>query len=102
MSNDLGLLTLVIDDPLAPRLLAWWKKSKPAVAAFPELQAQIATMIQAKSMADVRATFDRCEFAGLLLDGGITETAEKWMQAVVAQRLGVKPRAPAPPKPKKG
>ena len=87
MADDPGLLALVIDDELAPRVLAYWK-ARPGNLARIDLRA-IAKAVRA-SVEETEATIERCQIAGLLLEGGISTTASKWLSAYVAKQLGAK------------
>jgi hypothetical protein len=93
---DPSLLALVVDDPLAPRILAWWKAKKPQLADIPALQAKIAKMVQANSLAEVDATIERLLLAGLLVDGGIAQLGDHWLSYRIGQQLGIKPQQTKP------
>ena len=84
---DPTLLALVIDDPLAPRVLAYWKACKLVLAQRTEMTPKIASMVQATSVRDVELTLDRCMLAGLLVDGGISPVAEGWLSNHVGSHL---------------
>jgi hypothetical protein len=96
--SDPLLLALVIDDPLAPRVLAYWKALKLTHDQRDAATPKIATMTQAPSLDAVKLTLDRCVCAGLLEDGGISETAERWLRAHVGNKLGVKQAKQPTPK----
>ena len=89
--SDPTLLTLVIDDPLAPRVLACWKALRLQLSEQEDRLPDIARM-SAGSLTDVRTTLLRCGLAGLLVDGGISETADQWLSAHIGARLGAKPK----------
>lgn len=89
MADDPILLMLVIDDSLAPKILAWWKAESPKVIEANKRIPDICRMIGA-SEARVRASLGRCQAAGLLLDGGISDMGEKWVGTLVGKRLGAK------------
>lgn len=80
-------LALVIDDPLAPRVLAWWDKTRPRLAEDVDLVALCRVAFTSRTQAE--ATLERCRLAGLLLDEGIAEVARKWLGAYVVGRMGV-------------
>jgi len=103
--SDPSALALVIDDPLAPRVLAWWDARKPGRpglrvvgareelgSAFEELsvaQRNELCRVAFASVEQVRATLERCELAGLLSsnDGGVAQVAKRWLATHVAQQL---------------
>lgn len=95
--SDPALLALVIDDPLAPKVLAWWKAMGPTVKHMGASVEAIAESLRAPPR-QVRSTLDRCNLAGLLIDGGISDVANQWITAVVGRRLGMRPK-PARTKP---
>lgn len=85
--DELGCLALVADDPLAPRVLAWWDRVRPSSADKIDLLAL--SRVAASSPEQVEATLERCAIAGLLdgPDGGISSTARKWIGTIVAGQL---------------
>lgn len=91
-------LALVIDDPLAPRVLAWWEKAKPDPN---NVDHDALCRLVFASRLQAEATLERCRLAGLLLDGGIAPVARKWLGAYVAEQIGAKP-APPPKKRERG
>jgi hypothetical protein len=91
---DPSLLALVTDDPLAPRILAWWKAKRPKIEDIPKLLPQMAKMAQAVSLAEAEATIERLQLAGLLLDGGIHQLGDMWLSSHISKQLGFKPQAP--------
>jgi hypothetical protein len=88
--SDPTLLALVLDDPLAPRVLAYWKARKLTFAQHTTELPQIAKMVQAVSLDAVKQTLERCELAELLCDGGISPLAEQWLSSVIGSRLGMR------------
>ncbi len=101
--HDPGVLALVIDDPLAPRILAWWDVRKPtralAVAGTPTTANEILSKAQLlelcrvvfASSEQVEATLERCDLARLIdYDGrGVTAIARTWLSSHVAAQLGL-------------
>jgi hypothetical protein len=85
--GDPVLLALVLDDTRAPKVLAWWKAEAPMLAEVDALLPTISLMVGSPESM-VRTTLDRCRTAGLLRDGGISPTAEKWLGSIVAKSLG--------------
>lgn len=85
--GDPVLLTLVLDDPRAPKVLAWWKANGPDLTDADGLVPRISEMVGSPESM-VRITLERCRTAGLLRDGGISTTAEKWLGSIVARSLG--------------
>jgi hypothetical protein len=81
-------LALVINDPLAPRVLAWWDKTKPDMDN-PDLDAACRLLLA--PMPEITVTIERCRLAGLLHADGIADVARKWLATYVARELGVKP-----------
>jgi hypothetical protein len=88
--DEPGLLALVLDDELAPRVLAYWKAKRARLEDAESLTQEMARAV-ASTVEQTRATFNRCKLAGLVLDGDISTTASKWLATIVAQRLGLKP-----------
>lgn len=94
--SDPTLLALVLDDPLAPRVLAYWKARKLTFDQRTTELPRIAAMVQADSLDAVKQTLERCELAELLTDGGISPLADQWVSSVIGSRLGIrKPAKPA-------
>ena len=103
--SDPSALAIVIDDPIAPRVLAWWDARKPGrpglrvVGAREELGSAFEDLSVAQRnelcrvafapVEQVRATLERCELAGLLSsnDGGVAQVAKRWLATHVAQQL---------------
>lgn len=99
--SDPSLLVLVADDPLAPKVVAAWKALAPKLADSEAQVSKIMTITRANSLEETRRTIERCQLAGLLVDGGVTPLAESWLSAHVGKHLGIKPKAPAKePQPK--
>ena len=90
--SDPVLLAIVIDDPLAPRVLATCKALKLPLAEVSASASDIALVARAR-VEEVERTLQRCTLAGLLVDGGISETADRWLSAHVSSKLGAKPPA---------
>ena len=86
---------LVVNDPLAPALTAYWKGAGLKFSDLPAGLPLMGSMIGCPFPAKVQLTVDRCKMAGLLVDGGITETAERWLSSLVAKRLNPRARRTA-------
>jgi hypothetical protein len=89
------LLVLVAGDPLAPTVVACWKALAPKLADSEALLCKITMVVRSNSLEEVRRTIERCQLAGLIVDGGVTPLAENWLSAHVGKHLGIKPKAPA-------
>ncbi len=90
-------LALVIEDELAPRVLAWWDKARPQLGSIDLVSAS--RMVRA-SPEEVEATIERCHLAGLISDDGIAPPARLWLAALTAKHLeelgvSVSPKKPA-------
>ena len=87
--SDPTLLALVVDDPLAPSVLAAWRALKLSTSevASDATRSRIASLVRADMDATAR-TLDRCLLAELLVDGGISPLAVQWLSAFVGSRLG--------------
>lgn len=87
MSQDPGPLALVIGDPLAPKVLAWWAAKMPQG----KVDERVLCRACMASLEQVSATVERCELAGLLLhDGtGISVLGRRWLNQHVARELGL-------------
>ena len=88
MSDDLGRLALVLDDPLAPSVLVWWRANNAMLEGY---DIRDLAMCLHSSLGQTKASVHRCKTAGLIHDGGISPTAAKWLGALVAKSMGVKP-----------
>ena len=99
--SDPSLLALVINDPLAPPLLAAWKASKYTLAQADEdaVLWELEDLVQAPSTDALKLSLKRCRRAGLLVDGGISPVADSWLSAHVGRLLGFKSKPPEKPKP---
>jgi hypothetical protein len=106
---DPGVLALVIHDPLAPKILAWWDVTKPrapkklelvgadppsppaAVSILTKVQLLALCRISASTPEQIESTLERCDLAGLFAyDGsGITDMARKWLGSHVAMQIGL-------------
>ena len=86
MNPDPADLALVIDDPLAPRILAWWDKTRPGPS---DVDVDAVCRITRASAEEVEASIERCQLAGLLLEDGIPVVARKWLGTYVAGRMGL-------------
>ena len=84
----LTLLALVIDDPLAARVLAAWRAEKLLLKQVND-QKTIATIcdLADDDVRRVSAMMRRLFAARLLLDGDIAPAAEQLLMAYVGQRL---------------
>jgi hypothetical protein len=96
--GDPSLLALVLDDPIAPRVLAWWSATKAGSRCTDGWRLGANDLRELLRVAEtsgpqLEATLERCRLAGLFdaKDGGISETASKWLRAIVAERLGLAP-----------
>lgn len=90
--SDPTLLAIVIDDPLAPRVLACWKALGLPRDKTDADVSKLALLVSG-SIEEIKRTITRCELAGLLVDGGISDVADKWLSAHVGQRLAKRPKA---------
>lgn len=95
---DLALLALVIDDPLAPKVLAAWKALAPLLADAEENLSEVAILVSG-NLIDVRRTIRRCSLAQLIVDGGISPLADQWLSAHIGKQLGIKIVKPKPTTP---
>ena len=92
----LTLLALVIDDPLAARVLAAWRGEQFKLEQVADEQ----TITTIADLADdnpreVAAMLRRLMSARLLLDGDISLAAEQLLMAYVGQRLRPPKKKPA-------
>jgi len=87
VSPDPADLALVIDDPLAPRILAWWDKAGARQGGVIDVAA-VCRLTRA-CQEEVEASIERCRIAGLLLEDGIPLVARKWLGTYVAGRMGL-------------
>ena len=87
--SDPTLLALVVDDPLAPKVLACWKALQLDLtdANTPATQSQIALLVQG-DLTEVTRTLTRCQLAGLLVNKGVSPIADSWLSAYIGTRLG--------------
>ena len=88
MSDDLGSLALVLNDPLAPGVLVWWRANRATIEGY-DIR-DLARCLHS-TLGQAKASVHRCDTAGLIHDGGISPTAAKWLGALVAKSMGVKP-----------
>lgn len=87
--HDPGGLALILDDELAPRVLAWWQASRATLDNYAEIRGQLAVDVQAHP-SEVDRTIDRCKKVRLLENGGISQLAAGFLRNHVAQSVGVK------------
>ncbi len=87
--HDPGGLALILDDPLAPRVLAWWQATRATLDGYAEIRAQLAVDVQAHP-SEVDRTIERCKKVRLLEKGGISQLAAGFLRNHVAQSVGVK------------
>ena len=95
--QDLTLLALVIDDPLAPRVLAAWRGSQLLVsqATAAESIAVLADLAD-EGVDEVAAMLRRLLAAHLLVDRDISAAAEQLLIAYVSNRLRPPKKKPTP------
>lgn len=80
---------MILDDPLAPRVLAWWQVTRATLDDYAEIRAQLAVDVQAHP-SEVDRTIERCKKVRLLENGGISQLAAGFLRNHVAQSVGVK------------
>lgn len=85
--SDPSLLVLVADDPLAPKVVAAWKALAPQLADSETQVSKIMTVVRANSLEETRRTIERCQLAGLLMDGGISQTAQRWLNSLTVKQV---------------
>jgi hypothetical protein len=85
-SSDAALLALVIDDPLATRVLAWWKVNSGPIEAAEARAEECGNLIGVETFK-VRLTMRRCVQARLLTEEGISDIADRFLLNWVAQHL---------------
>jgi len=88
-TQDPGGLALILDDPLAPKVLAWWQASNASMARFAEFESQLAADVGV-SRGALAPTLQRCMKVKLLEEGGISQLAAGFLRNHVAQSVGVK------------
>lgn len=88
MNDDPGNLALVLNDPLAPGVLVWWRSRSPKLDAFDVKELALCLCV---TEMEAKLSVHRCRTAGLIHDGGISPSAAKWLSALVAKSMGVKP-----------
>ncbi len=91
--DDPVLLAIVIDDPLAPRVLAACKALGLQLDEVDDHKISQIAMLASGSYDDTRKTYERCKLARLIIDGGISALADQWLSAHVSTRLASKPTA---------
>ncbi len=91
-SDDPYDLTLVIEDPLAPRVLFYFDRVRPRLdkVDLDHLAADVGS-----TLASVQETIGRCETSGLLLGvEGIAPVARTWIRSQLVAKLGIKRAKP--------
>jgi hypothetical protein len=85
-TSDASLLALVVDDPLATKVLAWWKVNPGPVESAEEKAEDCGVLVGAETFK-VKLTMRRCVQARLLTSDGISDIADRFLLNRVAQHL---------------
>ena len=95
--NDPAALALVVKDPLAHEVMMWWAQGGHELPEADRLKH--CARICASTEGQVKASLERCQWAGLLTKTGITKLARQFVQQFVADKLGIVPeKKKKPPK----
>lgn len=95
MSSDASLLALIVDDSHALSVLAAWAAKAPLLSQLDEktLHVELAELTSSIGTNRVHIALKRLHAARVLVDGGITELADKLLQSIVQSKIsGVKRR----------
>lgn len=85
-ATDEALLSLIVDDATALRVLAAWGALGLPLTALTESMPQLAALSGA-TMAGVEAVLPRLRAARVLVDGGTTELGDRLLQQRVRTAL---------------
>ena len=77
--DDPGNIALVMDDLLAPRVLVWWRSTQSVTAHY---NASDCADVCDADVDEIEATVRRLTVAGLILDGGISMSAARWLSSI--------------------
>lgn len=88
MVSEGALLALIIDDSTAMRVLAAWAALELPLASIDsdEVTERIRALVDVRA-ADIKRSLVKLNAARVLVDGGISEMADKMLQTRVQQHL---------------
>ena len=94
MTSDAALLSLIVDDEFALSVLAAWGAVGPSLDRIDDdaLHAELTDLVRGGQVSRVRTALKRLHAARVIVDGGITELADKLLQSIVQSKIGGKKR----------